>query len=207
MVFHSDVQGPSPAVFLSGYRWFVTFIDCYSRTIQVYLMHNKSEVFSCFMRFHNKISTQFNAKFQILRSDNGTKYMEGGFQSYTLEHGILHQTTCVNTSNQNGLAKRENKQLLQSARSLMFTRNLPKTYQRDAVLGATYLINKMPLRVLKFRTPMEFLQARGPLLSHQNQLVGFALRGSVVRSIYYLQCEVKGSKVILYFFLIYVCVM
>ena len=134
--------------------------------------------------------------------------MEGGFQSYMLEHGILHQTSCVNTSNQNGLAKRKNKHLLQSARSLMFTRNLPKTYQGDAVLGATYLINKMPLRVLKFRTPMEFLQELGPILSHQKPLVGFALRGSVVRNIYYLKCKGKGSKVIFILFsCVCVCVM
>ena len=101
------------------------------------------------------ISTQFNVKVQFLKSDN--EYMDGGFQSYMLEHGILHQTS-INTPNQNGVPKRKNKYLLEVYRSVMFTMNFPKTYCGDVVLTRTYLINRIPLRVLKFRTPMEFLQ-------------------------------------------------
>ena len=77
------------------------------------------------MRFPNIISTWFNVKVQFLKSDN--EYMDGDFQSYILEHRIMHQTS-VNTPNQNGVAKQKNRYLLEVYRSLMFTRNFPKTY-------------------------------------------------------------------------------
>ncbi|KAJ7946112.1 Retrovirus-related Pol polyprotein from transposon TNT 1-94 [Quillaja saponaria] len=141
VLIHSDVWGPSRAVSVSGYRWFVTFIDCYSRTTWVYLMRTKNEVFQCFQMFHKLICTQFDAKVKVLRSDNGTEYSEGSFQKYLCDHGILHQTSCVNTPAQNGVAERKNRHLLEVARSLMFTMNVPKTYWGDAVLSAAYLIN------------------------------------------------------------------
>jgi hypothetical protein len=112
-------------------------------------------VFSTLQDFITWSLQMFNTKVQFLKSDS--EYMDGGFQSYMLEHGILHQTS-VNTSNQNGVAKWKNKYWLDVYRSLMFTRNFPKPIRGDAVLTRTYLINRIPLRVLKFITPMDFLQ-------------------------------------------------
>ncbi|KAJ7961715.1 Retrovirus-related Pol polyprotein from transposon TNT 1-94 [Quillaja saponaria] len=130
-LIHSDVWGPSRVVSLSGYKWFVTFIDCFSRTTWVYLLRAKNEVFTCFQMFHKLVCTQFDCKVKILRSDNGTEYTE---------------------------AERKNRHLLEVARSLMFTMNVPKAYWGDAVLSAAYLINRMSLRTLDFNTPLDVLQ-------------------------------------------------
>ncbi|KAJ7968090.1 Retrovirus-related Pol polyprotein from transposon TNT 1-94 [Quillaja saponaria] len=157
-LIHSDVWGPSRVVSLSGYKWFVTFIDCFSRTTWVYLLRAKNEVFTCFQMFHKLVCTQFDGKVKILRSDNGTEYTEGDFQKYLRDHGIMHQTSCVDTSAQNGIAERKNRHLLEVARSLMFTMNVPKAYWGDAVLSAAYLINRMSLRTLDFNTPLDVLQ-------------------------------------------------
>ncbi|KAJ7951046.1 Retrovirus-related Pol polyprotein from transposon TNT 1-94 [Quillaja saponaria] len=157
-LIHSDVWGPSRVVSLSGYKWFVTFIDCFSRTTWVYLLCAKNEVFTCFQMFHKLVCTQFDCKVKILRSDNGTEYTEGNFQKYLRDHGIMHQTSCVDTSAQNGTAERKNRHLLEVARSLMFTMNVPKAYWGDAVLSAAYLINRMSLRTLAFNTPLDVLQ-------------------------------------------------
>lgn len=108
MVIHLDVQGPSQVVFVSSCRWFVTFIDCYRRTTWVYLMHNKNEVFSYFKRFYNMISIQLMLKLRSQR-DNSIEYMNGVLQGYMLEHVILHQTSCVNTPNQNVVVEQKNR--------------------------------------------------------------------------------------------------
>ena len=158
MMIHSDVWGPSPVVSVSGYKWFVTFIDCYSRMTWVYLMHAKNEVFSCFQSFHKMISTQFDAKIKILRTDNGTEYMEKTFHSYLDNHGITHQTSCVYTAAQNGVSEHKNRHLLEVTRALMFAMNVPKVYWGDTVLTAAYLINRMPLRTLDFKYPIELIQ-------------------------------------------------
>ena len=67
---HSNVWGPCPVVSSTGFRYFVTFVDDYSRTTWVYLMKNCSELFSHFRAFYDEIHTQFHVSIQSLRSDN-----------------------------------------------------------------------------------------------------------------------------------------
>ena len=87
----------------------------------------------------------------------GTEYVNQEFEHFLVSNGIEHQTTCVNTPEQNGVAERKNRHLLEVARSLMFTMNAPKFLWGEAVKTATYLINRMPLRVLDNKSPAELL--------------------------------------------------
>ncbi|KAK3012380.1 hypothetical protein RJ639_012737 [Escallonia herrerae] len=107
MIRHSDVWGPSKVNSLGGSRWFVTFIDDCTRMTWVQLMKSKSEVNVLFQQFCKMIHTQYNARIQVLRSDNGGEYLSAELQQYLKAHGIIHQTTCSNTSQQNGVAERK----------------------------------------------------------------------------------------------------
>ncbi|KAJ9672633.1 hypothetical protein PVL29_026026 [Vitis rotundifolia] len=112
MVIHSNVWGLSKVPTLSGSRWFVTFIDDCTRMTWLCLMKTKDEVNLLFQKFHKMIKTQYNAKVRVLRSDNGGEYQSSDLQKYLEGHGIIHQTTCSNTPQQNGVAKRKNRHLL-----------------------------------------------------------------------------------------------
>lgn len=164
VIIHTDVWGPSRVVGLFGFRWFVTFIDDCSRVTWVYLMKDKSDVFSCFQTFHKMVLNQFDARVKIVRSDNGGEYFFGGLKSYFTDHGIIHQHTCSDTPQQNGVAERKNRHLLEVARALRFSMNVPKLYWPEAVLTAAYLINRMPSRVLDFKSPIEVLFPSSPAL-------------------------------------------
>ena len=72
---HSDVWGPCPVVSPTGFRYFVTFFDDYSRTTWLYLIKNRLEVFSHFRVFCAEIHTQFHVSVQNLRSDNVKEYI------------------------------------------------------------------------------------------------------------------------------------
>ena len=78
--------------------------------------------------------------------------------SFLREKGINHQSTCVDTPQQNGIAEQKNKHLLDVSRVIMFSMNIPKYLWGDAVLIATYLINRMPTQVLNYSTPLESLK-------------------------------------------------
>ena len=67
-----------------------------------------SELFSHFSAFCAQIQTQFRVSVQTLRSDNAKEYLSEPFQSFMLQHGILHQTLCVDIPSRNGVAKRKN---------------------------------------------------------------------------------------------------
>jgi transposase InsO family protein len=154
-LIHSDVWGPSKITTQFGKRWFVTFIDDHTRLCWVYLMKDKSEVPEIFKCFSKMIETQFDAKISILRSDNGTEYFNKNLGEFFQHKGIQHQSTCPNTPQQNGIAERKNRHLLEVARAIMFESNVPKFLWGDAVLTASYLINRMPTRVLSYRTPLD----------------------------------------------------
>ena len=147
MLIHSDVW-TCPVISISGMKYFVTFIDCYSRMTWIYLMKQKNEVLKCFRDFCSLIGNQYDARVKVLRTDNGTEYVNNEFESYLSAQGILHQTTCPDTPPQNGVAERKNHHILEVARSLMYTMNVPKFLWSEAVMTAVYLINRTPSRLL-----------------------------------------------------------
>lgn len=58
ILIHYDVWGPCPVASVNGTRWFVTFIDCFTRMTWIYMMKHKSDVIRCFQDFHKMVSTQ-----------------------------------------------------------------------------------------------------------------------------------------------------
>uniref|UniRef100_A0A2N9GH48 Integrase catalytic domain-containing protein n=1 Tax=Fagus sylvatica TaxID=28930 RepID=A0A2N9GH48_FAGSY len=137
---------------LCGARYFVTFIDDHSRLTWVYVLKDRSQLFAIFKSFYAEISNQFNAKLLAFRTDNAREYTESSFQEFLTSRGIIHQTSCVRTPQQNGIAERKNGPILAIARALMLQMHVPKLFWADAVLTATYLLNRMPSRVLKVET-------------------------------------------------------
>ena len=155
-VIHSDVWGPNRISTLTGKRWFITFIDDHTRISWVYLMKEKSDVGMIFKTFNNMVQTQFQTKIQVFQTDNGKEYFNKFLGDYFVENGIFHQSSCTDTPQQNGIAERKNKHLLEVARSLLFTTQVPMYLWGEAVLTAAYLINLMPSKVLQFQTPSDF---------------------------------------------------
>lgn len=157
MVLHSDVWGPSKVATLGGSRWFVTFIDDCTRMTWVCLMKSKSEVNLLFQKFHKMICTQYNVKVRVLRSDNGGEYLSSEFRQYLEAQGIVHQTTCPDTPQQNGVAERKNRHLLEVVRALLIESHMPLSYWGEALTSAVYLINRVPSSTIAFQTPLQAL--------------------------------------------------
>ena len=169
MTIHSDVWGPTRIPTLSGARYFVTFIDECTRMTWISLLSNKGDVSSVFQELYKMVSTQYQCKIRVLQSDNGGEYLNSTLKSFCFEHGIRHQTSCAGTPQQNGLAERKNRQLLEVIRASLFDMNVPREYWGEVVKSAAYLINRTPSRVLEFKTPLQKLQEL-VLTPHLNNL-------------------------------------
>ncbi|RVW17952.1 Retrovirus-related Pol polyprotein from transposon RE1 [Vitis vinifera] len=121
------------------------------------LMKTKDEVNLLFKKFHKVIETQYNAKVRVLRSDNGGEYQSFDLQKYLGGHGIIHQTTCSNTPQQNGVAERKNRHLLEVVRASLIAAKTPISYWGEAITSAAYLINRVHSSSINFQTPLQAL--------------------------------------------------
>lgn len=156
-IIHSDVWGPARIPSFSGARYFVTFIDECTRMLWVSLITHKSEVFGVFKNFYQMSLTQFKRRIQVFQSDNGGEFTSNEMLEFLTNNGVRHQTSNAYTPQQNGLAERMNRKLLEVVRASLFGMNMPLTYWGEALKSAAYLINRTLSRVIDFKTPFQTL--------------------------------------------------
>ena len=166
-LIHSDVCGPMPTESIGGNKYFVTFIDDYSRCCAVYFLKSKSEVSEKFKQFEMRVSNDCSQKINSLRSDNGGEYLSQEFESYLKSKGIHHELTVPHSPEQNGVAERMNRTLMESARSMMAHAGLPERFWAEAVECAAYIRNRMPTTAIKGnKIPLEVWSGKKADVSH-----------------------------------------
>jgi transposase InsO family protein len=117
-LIQSDIW-TSPIKSVSGYKHYVVFIDDFSRFTWFCPLYNKSEVYEHFVKFKLMVENQFSATIKQLQSDGGGEYTSLHFQSFLTKHGILHWKSCPYKSQQNGLAERKLRHLLETGLTLL----------------------------------------------------------------------------------------
>ncbi|CAL1357037.1 unnamed protein product [Linum trigynum] len=165
-LIHVDIRGGYKTPSLDGSRFFLTVVDDFSRATWIYLLKYKSDVEQHIRSFCQMAATQFDCSVKRIQADNGMEFQTTFLRSYYAEHGILLQTSCVNTPQQNGVVERKHRHLLDTARALRFHAGLPVRFWGECVLTATYLINRLPSSVLAGKTPFEVLLGRVPTYTH-----------------------------------------
>jgi len=163
---HTDVCGPMQTKSLGGASYFLLFIDDCTRYTWVYFLRKKSDVFEYFKEFKNMAEKQTGKFIKILRSDQGGEYKLGDFIKYCKDHGIVQQFTVPNTPQQNGVAERKNRTLVECARSMIKGKNLSNGFWAEAISTAVYLKNRSPTRYLSFMTPFQALYDSKPAVHH-----------------------------------------
>ncbi|XP_019172827.1 PREDICTED: uncharacterized protein LOC109168244 [Ipomoea nil] len=114
-------------------------------------------------KFHNEIKNQFGVSIKILRSDNASEYFNTPLSTFLDSEGILHESSCPDTPQQNGVSERKNRHLVETARTMLLHYKVPSYFWGDAILHSCYLINHMPSSVLHGKIPYNILFPQEPL--------------------------------------------
>lgn len=111
---------------------FLTIIDDFSRAVWIYLLVNKTEVSRYLYQFLAMVERQFCTHVKIIRSDNGTEFtcMKPTFR----DRGIIHETSCVGTPQQNVRVERKHRHILNVARALRFQAQFPIEFWGNMIL-------------------------------------------------------------------------
>lgn len=129
---------------IGGFVYFVTFLDVFTHFAVVFMLRKKSEVFEKFKEYEAMASTHFGSRIRSFLCDNGREFVNGDFLNFCKEKGIRVVNTVAYNHQQNGRAERLNRTLEDRARSMLQASGLPKTFWSEAILCATYLLNRSP---------------------------------------------------------------
>jgi transposase InsO family protein len=162
----TDVCGPMRTESLNGAKYFLLFIDDYSRYCWVYFLKTKGEVFDVFVKFKAATEREAETKLKALRSDNGGEFTSHKLDELLEKEGIKHQLTIPYTPQQNGVCERRNRTLMEMARCLLFEKKMPLKFWAEAVSTASYLLNRMVTKVLGEKTPYELWHGYKPNVEH-----------------------------------------
>ena len=187
-LIHTDVLGPIEVASIGGSRYVITFIDDYSHWTAAYTMKSKSEALSRFKEFkamaekhtstkvkmlkvfetkHTESETSDPLKLKALRSDNGGEYLSNEFKDFLLMHGIKHELTVAYTPQQNGVAERMNRTLLDLTRAMLHHRDVDKCFWAEAIATAVYIRNRVTSRSLpSTTTPYHLWHGKAPEIGH-----------------------------------------
>ena len=120
-------------------------------------MKEKLEASQISKNFNNMIQNQFQTKIEVLKINNAREYFKSILSDYFLSQGIVHQSSCIDTPQQNGVVKEKKKHFAKVTRPLMFPTHVPKHFQGGVGLTVAYPINRMTSQVLNFQTPCQVL--------------------------------------------------
>lgn len=165
-IIHSDVCGPLPTESLGGSRYFLTFRDDHSRYRFVYFLKHKSEVFEKFKHVVALAKMECGHDIKILRSDNGTEYVNKEMKHFMDEKGIRHQRTVPYTPEQNGCAERDNRTLKEAARTMILSKNLDQKFWAEAVNSTVYILNRTGRSTVDSKTPYELWHGKKTEVGH-----------------------------------------
>ena len=119
-----------------------------------------------------EIKTQFNASLRIFRFNNALEYFHTSLSQFFYDHGIIHQSSCPYSPQQNGVAECKMRHLLEVTRALKFHMCVPISYWNDVVLTAYHMINHMASTVLGGQIPYIVVSSDEPLFHLPPKIVG-----------------------------------
>jgi len=153
-LIYLDVWGPSPTPSINGNRYYVFFIDAFSRFICVFPIQSQSDVMPIFLKFKAMVERLLNSKIKSVQTNWGGEYrnLNTCFQSI----GIIHRISCPHTQQQ-GCTKRKHHYLIDTTLALLTESNLSKTFWDEGCLTSYCLINRLATPLLKNKSPFQKL--------------------------------------------------
>nr|GEX96297.1 hypothetical protein [Tanacetum cinerariifolium] len=132
----------------------------------VYLLTENSQALESFRQFKRKVETETGKTIKALHTDRGGEYLSNDFKNFCLEHGIKRQLTTSFSSQQNGVAERKNRTVINMVVSMISAKSMPKKFWGEATMWSFYVLNRCPTKALANKTPEEAWSGVKPTVHH-----------------------------------------
>lgn len=165
-LIHAGICGPITPISNSNKRYLISFIDDFSRKTWIYFLVEKSEALCTFKNFKSCVEKETGAYIKCLRTDRGGEFTSHDFNSFCKEHGIKRQLTAAYTPQQNGVAERKNRTIMNMVRSMLSEKKIPKNFWPEAVNWTVHILNRSPTLAVQNMTPEEAWSGTKPSVEY-----------------------------------------
>ncbi|GJZ14641.1 retrovirus-related pol polyprotein from transposon TNT 1-94, partial [Tanacetum coccineum] len=163
-MLHMDLFGPTFVSSLMHKKYCLVVTDDYSRFSWVFFLKTKDETTEILKNFIKEIENLVDKKVKIIRSDNGTEFKNKVMDEFCREKGIKREYSVARTPQQNGVAERKNRTLIEAARTMLADSKLPTTFWAEAVSTACYVQNRVLIVKPHNKTPYELFRGVKPAI-------------------------------------------
>ena len=167
---HTDVWGPACIEDIGRAKYYISFINNYTRRCTVQFMKHKDETSTKVQQYLTYIETHWDIKPKHLHANNGTEYVNQSLLTWCRDHGIETKLTAPYSPSQNGVAKRFNRTLLELLRAMIIAQNIPKFLWPEVITHATYIRNRLYTHANDDATPKGQWSNKRPNISHLHEL-------------------------------------
>nr|GEW33865.1 putative ribonuclease H-like domain-containing protein [Tanacetum cinerariifolium] len=167
-LLHMDLFGPTSIRSIDHKYYRLVITDNYSRFCWVFFLEHKDETYSILKNFINLVENQLNKKVKTIRCDNGTDFKNANIIELCGSKRIKREYSNAKTSQQNRVAKRKNKTLIEAARTMLADSKLPIMFWTEAVRTTCYVLNRVLVTSPHNKTPYALLTGNIPSVSHFN---------------------------------------
>ena len=167
---HADTTGIIRPASTGGYKRALIVVDDASRWIFVVLLRTATmqETAAALRKVLYTVAADAHIlRTQVIRTDNGTEFINSVVQSLFAQAGIRHERTCPNTSHQNGVAERAIGKLMPVVRTMIAAATALPTLWGEAIHAVAHVINRMSCSSnLNDHSPYQVRFGRAPDISH-----------------------------------------
>ncbi|KAI3716898.1 hypothetical protein L1987_68116 [Smallanthus sonchifolius] len=163
-LLHMDLFGPVSVTSLGRKSYCLVVTDDFSRFTWVFFLAKKDETPEILKTYLLQIENLFNLSVKTIRSDHGTEFKNATLDSFCESKGISRQFSAPRTPQQNSVAERRNRTLIEAARTMIVDSKLPVTFWAEAVNTACFVQNRVLITKSCNKTPYEIMYKRKPVI-------------------------------------------
>ncbi|GJR96877.1 putative ribonuclease H-like domain-containing protein [Tanacetum coccineum] len=164
-MMHMDLFGLAFVKSLMKKMYCLVVTDDFSRFSWVFFLASKDETSKILKTFITGIENLIDLRVKVIRCDNGTEFKNRVMNQFCEMKGIKTEFSVAKTPQQNEVAERKNRTLIEAARTMLADSKLPTTFWAEAVNTACYVQNRVLVIKPHNKTPYELFLSRKPALS------------------------------------------
>ncbi|GKC70440.1 putative ribonuclease H-like domain-containing protein, partial [Tanacetum coccineum] len=164
-LLHMYLCGPMRVTSVNGKKYILVIVNDYSRFTWVKCLRLKDEALDFIIKFLKMIQVRLKVPVQRIKTDNGTEFVNQTLRKYYEKVGISHETSVAHSLQQNGVVERQNRTLIEAARTMLIYVKAPLFLWAEAVAIACYTQNRSIVRLRHSKIPYELLHDKPPDLS------------------------------------------